>query len=703
MLRVWQSKITKRYLFLTIVVILVTLSSLYMLTVRVMNDSVQEQIEHRDDLIARTLSKRIGFLLESMIDDMRVASNYLLKTSEEDKAFYLSEMQRLVSRDPLYLFIQVFDRHGNPLVRIPDLAFPAPLEIEPIYSRLSWSKTYYISNLIILPDGRKTIAVAYPSLDGNGTFLGGTIAYLNLNTISNYLQELRIGQDGINALIDSEGWVLAHSGPPERIIDSVANHPVGDFLRKERYGLWEGELFDEQMIVAYRPLTRGGLGLIVGEPMDQAREPSYHVMRVLFQGFLVVLLIATGLGFFGTSRIVQPILDLTRQVQEYKENKRKKFRPILTNDELQDLSLVMGQMAKELTDKERRMFYILESIPYGIITTDKNGTITTFNKGAEELTLFAREEAIGTSIRDLPLKENDEELVAWDTLREGKAMDEVESYILDKAGKRHDVRIYSSLFPGEDNEIIGAIIVIRDVSEVKLLEEYLRQSERLASLGQLTAGIAHEIKNPLSIILAAAEAIKLECAGQQTDGTLLAELTDDILDSAERMNNLLTNFLKLSKDETGFNKAPLNLADVLNELLHLLRKKFSDQHITVHRQYAAEVCPIFGDRNRLTQVFLNILLNSIQAMETGGTLVVTIREIERHWEVRIQDSGKGVPAANLPWIFNPFFSTKREGTGLGLSIAHEIVLQHDGKIYATSEEGKGTCLYVQIPKAEVEM
>ncbi|UFJ41735.1 PAS domain S-box protein [Brevibacillus humidisoli] len=703
MLHAWQSKITKRYLLLTVVVILIALTMLYMLTVRVMDVSVQEQIEHRDDLIARTLSKRIGFLLEKMIDDMRVASNYIATSSKEDKQFYLSEMQRLVSRDPLYLFIQAFDQDGNVLVQIPDVSFPSPVDMEPIYTRLSWSKTYYTSDMIILPDGRKTIAVAYPSLDRDGRFLGGMIGYLNLNTISDYLRELRIGQEGINAMIDRDGWVLAHSGHPGSIANTIANHPVGQFLRKERYGLWEGELFDQKMIVAYRPLTRGGLGLIVGEPLHQSMEPSYHVMIVLFQGFLVVLLIAIGLSLFGTSRIVKPILDLTTQVKEYKENRRKRFRPILTNDELQDLSLVMGQMAKELTDKERRMFYILESIPYGIITTDKNGRITTFNKGAEALTLFKREEVVGKSIIDLPLKENKEEYVAWRTLQEGKAFDEIESYILDREGNKHDVRMYSSLFPGEENEIIGAITVIRDVSEMKVLEEYAKQNERLASLGQLTAGIAHEIKNPLSIILAAAEAIKLECSDQQAEHTLVAELTDDIMDSAERMNQLLADFLKLSKNETDFKKEPVQLTDVLDELLHLLRKKFNDQGITVVRRYAADTATIYGDRNRLTQVFLNILLNSIQAMESDGTLTIQTRDAGQHWEVVIEDSGKGIPASKLPWIFNPFFSAKREGTGLGLSIAHEIVLQHDGKLYATSEEGKGTCMYVQIPKAEVSM
>src|SRR5690606_9412867 len=223
-----------------------------------------------------------------------------------------------------------------------------------------------------------------------------------------------------------------------------------------------------------------------------------------------VMLLALFLTLLGTSRVVKPVLNLIRQVKEYQRGQRRRFEPVDTRDELQDLSTVLRRMADELTEKERRLFYILESIPYAVITTDPQGKITTFNRGAERLTLFRREEAIGKSIFDLPLKRHKEEFVSWKTLKEGRAFEEVESYIFDKEGKKRDVRIYSSLFRGEADESIGALVVIRDVGEIKRLEKYLKQSERLAALGQLTSGIAHEIKNPLSIIQAAVESIRLE-------------------------------------------------------------------------------------------------------------------------------------------------------------------------------------------------
>jgi PAS domain S-box-containing protein len=446
------------------------------------------------------------------------------------------------------------------------------------------------------------------------------------------------------------------------------------------------------MIVAYRPLPHG-FGLIVGEPVEQSLEPTRTLMIVLFQGFLVVLLIAVGLGMYGTARVVKPILDLTVQVKEYRENKRKRFRLLLTKDELQDLSIVMGEMAKELTEKE---------IPYCIITTDKNGKITTFNKGAEALTLFRREEVIGKYIFDLPLKEQKEKFILWQTMQKGKAFEDTESYIYDKNKHKHDVKIYSSLFYGEYDEVVGTIVVIRDVSDVKKLEMYVKQSERLASLGQLTAGIAHEIKNPLSIIQAAAEAIQLELKEERPNQAQVGDLTQDVLESSNRVNQLLTNFLKLSKEEQKGTMAPLNVVELINELLHLLRKRWNDDNIVVRWEYDANEAVVLGDKNRLMQVFLNVLLNSLDAMNGGGTLTVRVKDGGQDWKVIISDTGKGIQTWNLPWIFNPFFSTKPEGTGLGLSISHEIIQQHDGKMYADSEPGQGAIFYIHLPKAEGE-
>ena len=691
-----KSKITKRYLIIRLLVTFFALFILFILTTYVMNSSFQEEIEYRNNLFTRTLSKRIDYIIKGMVSDMRVVSSYVLKETEEEQRFYLKEMQKVVVNEPLYLFIQAFNKDGDFLIRVPEVNLSSQLKIEDIKNRLSWSKAYYISNLVTLPDGRKTIAIAYPALNEQGEYQGGVIAFVNLRILSSYLKELKIGEYGINALIDRNGLIIGHNDTA-LISSSLKEHTIGINLLKERNGIWEGEFFGKKMIVVYRPLPRDNFGLLVAEPKEQAMLPARNVTSLLLKGFIAVLLITLSLTAISISRLVKPILYLIQQVKEYKEDRRKNIEPVKTNNELEDLSLIMGQMAKELTDKEKRLFYILESIPYGVITTNKNGRITTFNKGAEELTLFKRKEVIDKYIFELPLKEDKENFFSWKIIKEGKEFDEVESYVYDRNKKKHDVKIYSSLFFEEDKKLVGSIFVIRDVSEVKKLEEYLMQSEKLSSLGQLTAGIAHEIKNPLSIIQAAAEAIQLEILESKSKNFYLQDLTEDILESSDRMNSLLTDFLKMSKDNEEDIKENVDITNLLDELVALLRKKLEDQDIIVYYEYEVDTAFTRINKNKITQVFLNILLNSIQAMENGGKLFIRVKDNINNWKIEIEDTGKGIPANKIKRIFNPFFSTKREGTGLGLSIAHEIIIQHNGKIRARSEEGKGTTLSVEIP------
>jgi PAS domain S-box-containing protein len=694
LMNIFKTKLAKRYLFIVLIVILFALSSIYLITIRVMHSSFQSQIEYRDELIAETLSQHMEVIVQKITNDTRVLASYVL---EGDQKRYKSEMERIVSYEPLYLFVQAFDKQGNVLMRVPNITFSDRLLFNEIQKRVSWSKTSYISNMIELPDGRKTIAITYPAIGENGVYQGGVVAYLDLTTLSDYLKEFTIGKHGVNVIVDREGFIIGHSNKND-IGTSLSDHPVGNFIKKDRFGIWKGDLFNEKMIVAYRPLLLGQLGLITGETTEQAMAPARSVKVLLLQGLIVVFLIAIALTIFGTSKVINPILKLIKQVNEYKENKRRSFDHLQTKDELEDLSLVLSQMATELTDKERRLYYILESIPYAVITTDKDGRITTFNKGAEQLTLFKKEEVTGRYIFDLPFKQSKEEFVVWETLKKKKPFEEVESYIYDKQERKHDVRIYSSLFQGEGEESIGSILVIRDVSEIKQLEEYLKQSERLASLGQLTAGVAHEIKNPLSIVQAATEAIHLELQEVHPEHPLIHSLADDILESSDRMNHLLKDFLKLTKGEGNSEREKINVVTILDELLHLLRKKINDHDITVYRQYEVNEAVAYADKNRLTQVFLNVLLNSIQSMKHGGTLHVRINENSADWKVEIKDSGKGIPDSQLKWIFNPFYSTKPEGTGLGLSIAHEIITQHNGKIWVESTVEKGTSIYIQLSK-----
>jgi len=556
----------------------------------------------------------------------------------------------------------------------------------------------FFSPLIDLPNGKKSIAIVHPILDDRGETVGGVSAYVNVETLSNYLYDLKIDKQGFNAILDESGTIVAHSDKAY-IGTSLADHKLYDFLYKRRYGIIQDELFGGEQIVAYRPMKFGQMGLLGGEAVTQAMAPAQDVRNLLRTAFAVAMFLLGCLVIYGSTRVLRPILQLTRQAREYKENARTQFDLLTTRDELQDLSVVMDQMARELTEKERRLFYILESIPYMVITINNEGEITTFNKAAEKITHYRREELIGKPIIEIPFKDNKSDFLSWKTLKEGTEFHDVESYITDKYGNRYDVVIHSSLFRGEDNKVLGAILVVRDVSEIKKMEDYLRQTEKLAAMGQITASIAHEIKNPLSIIHAAAEAMEIELNEGAPDHRAVRELNRHILATLERMNQLLTNFLLLSKKQTAENRSREDLIPIIEELLYLLRHRIREQRIAVERFYGPVSAEAWVSRNEMAQVFLNIILNALQSMgDSGGVLRIAVRDSGDMWTVEISDTGKGIHPHHLSRIFNPFYSTKPTGTGLGLSVAHEIVVRHGGTIRAESEEGRGATLILQIPK-----
>lgn len=691
---IFQSKITKKYLAITLLFTTITLSVIYYITGKVMEESMLEQIEYKNDLMTNTISKKTSFMFDKMVNDIRMISEFALRNSEEDIDLYLNEMDRLVSKNPLYLFIDVFDKDEKVLGTFPNVYHSRALELVNLLDRLKWSKTYYLSNVITLQDGRKTIAIAYPILDKKGSYQGSIVAYVNLNVLSEYYKQEKIGDKGVNFLVDRNGTIIVHTDE-DQIGTSMKSHQLVDYLRKYRYGVWKGYLFHKEMLVSYQPIEAGSFGLIVGEPFVQAMEPVRATQILLFKGFVLVLFLALLLTLIGTYRIVKPITALTDQAKQYKDGKREDFDQIKTKDELENLSLTLADMAKELKNNERYLFYILESIPYGVITTDKMGRVVTFNKGAESLTLYKREEIIGKYIHDIPIKKTKEEFLSWKTIQEGKEFKNLETNIYDKEGHKHEIRLYSSLFYQKDAKIIGAILILRDVSELKKLEEYLKQSERLSSLGQLTAGMAHEIKNPLNIIQAAAEAIKLDVH----DPELIGEMSDDILETTDRLNHLLTDLLKLSKGDTEEKRDLVNLVTLLNDLLSLSGNNLVDHGISVVCEYDSSEAYIYANESKLTQVFLNIIINSQHAMEAGGTLAVRLKDSNMEWKIEIEDTGGGIPEKELKWIFNPFFTTKKEGTGLGLSIAYEIIMQHQGRINASSTN-KGTMITITLPKQE---
>jgi two-component system nitrogen regulation sensor histidine kinase GlnL len=248
---------------------------------------------------------------------------------------------------------------------------------------------------------------------------------------------------------------------------------------------------------------------------------------------------------------------------------------------------------------------------------------------------------------------------------------------------------------------------MRDLTHRKEMEEDLKRADRLVLLGTLAAGLAHEVKNPLAGIKGAAQLLRREVNSNPS----LLQYADIVVHEVDRVNRLIEQLLDLTRP-SELNLYALNIHEILDQVLLLEKEAAEGGGITVKKYFDPSLPPIRGDRGQLTQVFLNLVKNSFQAMNGRGSLRVTTR-METDFHIReqgrervkliwvdIEDDGPGIKEEDLPNIFSPFFSTKNGGTGLGLSICYRIIKEHGGLIRVDSREGEGASFKVSLLVAE---
>jgi len=225
------------------------------------------------------------------------------------------------------------------------------------------------------------------------------------------------------------------------------------------------------------------------------------------------------------------------------------------------------------------------------------------------------------------------------------------------------------------------------------LEAQLNQAERLAALGQMCAGVSHEIRNPLGIIRSTAELM----GGMDDANDSQKKLSGVIIEESSRLNNIVTEFLDFARPLKP-NLQDCYLEEVLDKNLQFLEPELDKKKIAVHHNLDGRSLKLRADPQLLYRTFLNIFVNAVQSIENGGTITVNVEEAKNHYVVRIEDTGCGISQENLSKIFDPFFSTKETGTGLGASIVRNIIEAHGGSIRIESEEGTGTKVTIELPR-----
>src|SRR5882672_8566644 len=336
---------------------------------------------------------------------------------------------------------------------------------------------------------------------------------------------------------------------------------------------------------------------------------------------------------------------------------------------------------------------IVESIRSGVVTTDLQGRIYTFNSAAEEITGYDETDVRGqdASIFFGEIKE----IIAgsMDTTPAADASPRFEADCLTAEGLR--LRLGFSVSPlfSETGETTGTVITFQDLTHIRALEETSRRQDRLAAIGRMAASIAHEIRNPLAAMRGSIQMLRADMEGHSSQ----TELMEIILRESDRLNRIISDFLSYARPRSII-QTKVNVGELLQQTFMLLRHsaEINPSH-SIEEQVPTNPALVNADSEQLQQVFWNLSRNALQAMPSGGTLRAAVHENSNdRLRITFSDTGRGMAPEQVEHLFEPFSSTTG-GTGLGLSIVYQIIRDHGGTINVRSREGQGTTITMELP------
>ncbi|MFH1776961.1 MAG: ATP-binding protein [Candidatus Omnitrophota bacterium] len=420
-------------------------------------------------------------------------------------------------------------------------------------------------------------------------------------------------------------------------------------------------------------------------------EPIFPVLKLWIK---VSVIAAVFLGLVLAYTITIPIKKLTLSTKHITKGDFTKNVQISSEDEVGMLGRSFNEMVRSLNEQ------IIESMTGGVVTVNLKGKIATFNSAAELILGYDSKDVIGKSydIFSGDQQSNNEfiDLINAAIINK-KTSSSQEIYIISKTGKKILIGITTSLLKDKKNTMLGIIVTFKDLRQIKYLEQQIRRADRLAAVGNLAAGVAHEIRNPLGSIRGLVQLLQEDLPREHPKH----QYTEVVLREIDRLDKVVDDLLSFAKPETETKLSPetLEINKLIDTTLQLARHDCLNMKVNIDKKYGANLPKIKADPKQLQQAFLNIIFNAFHAMETGGTLTIMTQKLPQNncLEIHFADTGIGMSDEIMSKLFDPFFTTRKGGTGLGLTITHQIISAHHGKIDLRSEPGKGTEVIISLP------
>lgn len=533
-------------------------------------------------------------------------------------------------------------------------------------------------------------------------------------------------------ILDSEGRVAAHSARLERVglvlpgeIDRRAAETTGP-LKQETVTRSGQAIYDFAVPVIVHERKWGTVRVGLSK---QRMEALISRTRWELGGLTLLTLLVGGLAAaLVARRISRPVRQLAEGAAAISRGELDQRIEPATDDEIGRLAVAFNDMAtdlrrqrnaledanaelcrrlEELADLKTYTDNVLASLTSGIVTVDLEGRVVTLNPAAELMTGFFAGEVTGRYCTEVFAHSPELGEILMETLAARAAMPALATTLRRRNGRMLPVEISAAPLRAGESKDLGVIAVLRDLTVVRDLERRLRRSDRLAALGSLAAGLAHEIKNPLTSLLTFSRHLTRRFDDEQFRAKFQAVVPREL----ERINGIVEQLLELARPRR-LNFVAMRLSPLLERAVDLYAQELETAGVDVTRQHAHDLPVLWADPEALYQALVNLIRNALDAMPSGGRLLVRSGWSDashltrpgprgssggRRVCIEIQDSGIGIPADEADRVFNPFFTTKDGGTGLGLALTHKIVEGHGGSIDFRPVPGGGTVFRIVLP------
>ncbi|WP_291632504.1 ATP-binding protein [Clostridium sp.] len=656
-------------------------------------------------LAEETSNKIERYMFERYGDIQVMATSPLLKKGQIKKDVKLKYLNSVRNAYKAYDYIFITDADYNIEV------FSGEPQTDIAYKKFLpevLKGTNFVSDFTYFPDTKSYgVYFASPIIDENHKITGAVVERMNFNAISDIVKNVRLGSKGYAYIVDNQGSSIF--APSNNLINTDS---LADKSNKTYYTVHA----KIQYFSAYSPISKyksqiNTWNIVVEEPVAEAFQVTYslrnYTIVIVISSVLIVFVLVSLL----LMKITKPFKTLVKQTQNIAEGDIGKNINIESGDEigslaesfnmvLDNLKAMMQQIiqisgeAASLAEIRQYTGEFFKNIPNAIITMDNMAKITSFNNEASNITGIIENDILDKTVTD---SIDNSLLPIIKLLIHGLEKDiiYIKHIIKIKSimGIETPIMINTSLQKDVNGKTLGVIGVFRSVEEIKHLEESLLRAKNLESLGALSAGMAHELRNPLTSIKGYAQYIKLELG----DSSALNEDISIIIGEVDRLNNIIDRFLDFALPKK-LNLELCNINEVLTLVVKLISKEMLPKNVDIVMDIS-NVPDMCFDFEQIEQVVLNISINALQAMPNGGTLTFhsVFLESSNIIEVTLQDTGVGICDGNEDKIFEPFFTTKNKGTGLGLAICSRIVENHKGVIEVLSTTAVGTNFTIKLP------